>query len=123
MKKSLKFLILISIFLMVAMPMLSLALEPLVQDCGTNCGFQDFMKLINRVIGFIFKYLALPIAAIMFAYAGVLLVTSAGSTEARGRAKHIFWDAVVGLVMAAAAWVIVKTLLSILGYKDIGLFF
>ena len=88
------------------------------------CDFKAFMSLINRVIDFILKYMVVPIAAIMFAYAGFLLVTAGGeAASARTKAKNIFFNALLGLVFAVGAWLIVKTLLSILGYKDIGLFF
>ena len=80
------------------------------------CDFNAFMALINKVIRFILFALAIPIAAIMFAYAGFLMVTSGGSTEARGKAKKIFTNAAYGLVIAATAWLIVRTILSILGY-------
>ncbi|OGI82227.1 hypothetical protein A3I95_00635 [Candidatus Nomurabacteria bacterium RIFCSPLOWO2_02_FULL_44_12] len=131
-----KFLISIFIFFLLISPALSLAqgnegtgLIP----CGTlvdasgkvtnSCGFGDFMKLINWVIDFILKKLALPIAAIMFVYAGFLMVTGGGSTEAAGKARKIFTSTALGLILAAAAWVIVKAFLSIMGYKEVGLFF
>jgi amino acid transporter len=101
----------------------------LVPPCGPDpltgkCiwGFTEFMKLIDNVIKFIILNLALPIAAIMFAYAGFLLVTAPGE-EAKTKAKSIFTNVVIGLVLAVGAWLIVKTLLSIAGYKDIDLFF
>lgn len=87
------------------------------------CEFNDFMKLIDNIINFILKFMAIPIAAIMFAYAGFLMVTSGGSTESRGKAKNIATNTVFGLVIVAGAWLIVKTLLSIMGYTDLGLFF
>ncbi len=117
-----KFLIFAIILIIVAIPALSLAQSPLV-ECKINCGFGDFLKMINNLITFIFKFLALPIAAIMFAYAGFVMVTSAGSSEARSKAKNIFSDALIGLVLAAAAWLIIKTLLSIMGYGNLGMFF
>ncbi|OGI60560.1 hypothetical protein A2641_03440 [Candidatus Nomurabacteria bacterium RIFCSPHIGHO2_01_FULL_37_25] len=136
MTKTTKFFISLAVFLMLVAPVISFAafdpLKGLVpcnntpDDSGTiaePCNFTAFMKLINNIIDFILFYMAIPIAAIMFFYAGFKLVTSGGSTEARGKAKNIFTNAVIGLVLAAAAWLIVKTLLSILGYKDIDRFF
>jgi len=120
MKKSL---LLFIIIILVSIPVISLAQTSGLVPCDDNCGFLDLMKLLNNIISFIFKFLALPLAALMFAYAGFVLVTSGGSSEARGQAKNIFLDAVIGLVLAAAAWLIVKTLLSIMGYKDINMFF
>lgn len=86
------------------------------------CDFNAFMKLINGGITFILRTMVLPIAAIMFAYAGFLMVTSGGSTEARGKAKNIFSNTVLGLVIAVAAWLIVKTILSILGFDGAWIF-
>ncbi len=81
------------------------------------CDFNSFMKLIDNIMKFILFSLAVPIAALMFAYAGFKLVTSGGSAEAKTRAKTIFFHAVLGIVIAAGAWLIVKTILDILGYQ------
>lgn len=90
------------------------------RDAGgkiTNqCEFNDFMKLINTVVNFVLFQLAVPIAAIMFAYAGGLLLFSGGEVSKRTQAKKIFTNVAIGLVIAVGAWVIVNTILSILGY-------
>ena len=83
----------------------------------TQCDFAKFMDLINNVIKFILVKLAVPIAAIMFFYAGFKMVTSAGSAESKTQAKNIFSNAVYGLVFVAGAWLIIRTILLILGYK------
>jgi hypothetical protein len=88
-----------------------------------QCDFPALVKLVERVINFILYALAIPIAAIMFTYAGFKLVASGGSSEARTSARKIFTNAVIGLVMVAAAWLIIKTLLVIVGFKSIGTFF
>ncbi|MEI8174689.1 MAG: hypothetical protein WCG28_01935 [bacterium] len=81
------------------------------------CDFNAFMDLINTVIKFILFKLAVPISAIMFFYAGFELVISGGNTEKRGMAKKVFTNAVLGLVIAVASWLIVRTVLNILGYQ------
>lgn len=96
----------------------------LVNDDGTvtpagTCDFKALMTLINTVIRFILFKLVVPIAAVMFFYAGFLLVTSGGSAEAKGKAKNIFTNAVLGLVIAVAAWLIISAILSILGYNGV----
>lgn len=131
MKKIIQTLILLFILAILIIPVFSSAQtagewEGLV-PCGRSdatgaianpCDFQDFMGLIDKVIKFILFFMAIPIAAIMFVYAGFLLVTAGGeAAHARTKAKGIFWNALIGLVLAAAAWIIVKTLLSILGYQ------
>jgi len=75
------------------------------------------MTLIDRVIKFILYVLALPIAAIMFAYAGVLLLFAGDEAAgARTKAKNIFTNAVIGLALVAGAFLIIKSILTILGY-------
>lgn len=97
----------------------TLAVHP---DYARPCDFNALMDLINIIIHFILFNLAVPIAAIMFAYAGFLLITAQGG-EAKTKAKNIFTNAVLGLVFAAAAYLIIRTLLSVLGYKYTGVFF
>ena len=114
------------------MPVFSLAADDSLVPCNNNagivtnsdgtvtqplaCDFTAFMTLINKVIQFVLFSLAIPIAAIMFLYAGFLLVT-AGGAETKTKAKGIFTNAVIGLALAAAAWLIVRTVLSILGFQ------
>jgi hypothetical protein len=128
MKKISKFLISASVFLILILPVFSLAdVEPPssgLVPCkdGDKCNFGQLMLLIDNVIKFVLFKMAVPIAAIMFAYAGFELVASGGSTEKRGIAKKVFTNTALGLIIAVAAWLIVKTVLSILGYKDASLF-
>lgn len=111
-----KFIIFLIIFLVLLLPIFSFA-AGLIPCNGTDCDFTAFMNLINKVISFILFNLAVPVAAIMFAYAGFKLVISGGSPEARTKAKDIFTNAAIGLILAAAAWLIIRTILLILGYQ------
>ncbi|MFA5936895.1 MAG: pilin [Candidatus Paceibacterota bacterium] len=83
---------------------------------GNPCGFNQFLDLIKRLIDFIFKYMVVPISAIMFAYAGFELITSGGEVAKRKKAISIFTNVAIGLVLAASAFLIVQTVLQILGY-------
>ena len=82
------------------------------------CTFNDLLVLVNNVVKFVFVALVVPIAAIAFAYAGFLLIFSGGDTSKREKAKKIFWGVVWGLVIAAAAWLIVHVVLQILGFSS-----
>jgi hypothetical protein len=91
--------------------------KPLVPACGEEgCGFVHLIELVNNIVGFILFRLAVPIAAIMFAYAGFLLLFSGGEQAKRTKAKNIFVNVGLGLAFALAAWLIVKTIFSVLGY-------
>lgn len=83
------------------------------------CGFYDVLKVIDKVINFVLFKLALPIAAILFAVAGIKLIFSGGNSGAKSEAKNIFTSVVIGLAIAAGAWLIVHLLLQILGYNGV----
>ncbi len=116
-----KFIIFIFISLILVLPVLSFAADPIVPCDGTvykPCDFDSFMTLINNVINFLVKIIALPIAAIMFTYAGFLMVTAGEEAAgARTKAKGIFMNALIGLLLAATCWLIVHSLLKVMGYK------
>lgn len=91
------------------------SVDPVTKRCEWR--FAEFMKLIDNVIKFLLFKMAVPIAAIMFAYAGFTMVTSGGSPEAKTKAKNIFTSVAIGLIIAVAAWLIIRTILLILGYE------
>jgi len=84
--------------------------------CKDNCQWNELLGMVNRIVKFILFDLVLPISAIMFAYAGILLVTSGGSSEAKSKAKGIFTNVALGLILAVGAWLIISTILQLLGY-------
>lgn len=92
------------------------SLVPCDNSTAQPCNFNALMNMVNTIIHFILFDLALPITAIMFAFAGFELVTSGGSTEKRGTAKKVFTNAVVGFIIAMAGYLIIETILHILGY-------
>ena len=83
------------------------------------CGFYDVLKIINKGINFVLFKLVLPIAALLFAYAGIKLIFSGGNSGAKTEAKNIFTSVLIGLAIAAGAWLIVHLLLQILGYNGV----
>ncbi len=83
-----------------------------------NCDkWSNVLQLISNVISFILFKMVLPISAIMFAYAGWLMISAGGEAGQITQAKEIFGNIVLGLVIALAAWLIVKQILFILGYQ------
>jgi len=125
MKKIKKIIIFLSVFLILVVPIFSFAqgqnppgLVPCDNSTGNLCDFDALMALINTIVHFILFYMAVPIAAIMFAYAGFLMVTAGGEAAgARTKAKSIFSNTLLGLIIAVAAWLIINTVLSILGWE------
>jgi len=119
----------IGLFLILA-PSVLFAASDLVPDCSTKidlvtnkfipheCGFSDLMVLAYNVVHFLIFTLFLPIAAILFAYAGFLFMTAGGSEENVGKARKIFGHVAIGLVVMLCAWLIVKLVLIGLGVQD-----
>lgn len=90
----------------------------LMPDCpATGCGFDELMTLINNVIKFLLFTIATPLAALIFVYAGIMLLTSGGSSEKMTTAKKILKNVIIGYVIALAAWLIINTILTSLGYN------
>lgn len=81
------------------------------------CTAEHFIIMVNKILEFILIYLVLPIATIVFMYAGFLLLFSGGDTHKRSEAKSMFMNVLWGLVFIAGAWLIVNTILSILGFQ------
>jgi len=119
-KKFFIFILILSVFLL---PALSFGADLIPcgttanpTPCGGDLGWKQLMTLINNVIQFILFDMVVPIAAIMFAYAGFLLLFSGGDTSKKSKAKSIFTSVVIGFIIAIAAWLIIETILTLLGY-------
>lgn len=82
------------------------------------CDFEMLIKLVNKFINFLLVYIATPLAAIIFAYAGFMLIFSGGNEHKLGKAKHMILAVFAGYVIALIAWLVIKTILSTLGFPD-----
>jgi len=90
--------------------------EDVSRQVSNPCGFNDLLVMVNKVINYALFVLFIPIAAILFAYAGFMLITSGGEVGKKKKALSVFWNVGLGLVIAVASWLIISTLLSIVGY-------
>lgn len=94
--------------------------------CGgaADCNFNTLIQTINNVVNFLIFIVGFPIAAIIFAWAGITMITSGGNTSKRDKAKEMAFDVIVGLILALLSWVIIWTILKVFGYSGplIGLF-
>jgi hypothetical protein len=76
------------------------------------CTFTDLVQLLNNVIKFLLFSIATPLIALILMYTGYLYLTAGGSSGQTEKVRHILFNAVIGYVVALAAWLIVKTILS-----------
>jgi amino acid transporter len=110
-------------FVLLIIPLVSFAEIPPASDwkglvpCidGKACDFGQLLLLVDNLVKFALYGMAIPIAAVSFAYTGFKIITAPGG-EAVTKAKNVFTNTVLGLILAFAAFVIVKTVLAILGY-------
>ena len=98
-----------------------------VPECGftyiTNpCNACDLFDLAKRALDAIWWILAVPIATIMFIYAGSLMLVSSmgGGTGTAERGKRIFWNVIIGVLIAFFGWLIVDTVIKFLAGQNIG---
>lgn len=77
---------------------------------GTDCSACNFVELLNLLIQWLLGIVFVVFAVIM-TVAGFGLVTSGGNQSALDAAKSKFTNAVIGIIIILAAWIIVDTLL------------
>jgi hypothetical protein len=108
--------ILVAIGTALLMPAVVWAASGGLVPCGTIdgnfCGACDLVALVQRVISFLIG-LSIPIAVLMFAWAGVLYFTSGATGEKKiTQARGIFKTTFIGFVITISAWLVINTLLS-----------
>lgn len=77
---------------------------------GPTCSACDLVSMINRIIVWLFGFVFVVFAVLMVV-AGFGLVTSGGNQSALDAAKSKFQNALIGIIIMMAAWLIVDTLL------------
>ncbi len=86
----------------------------IVPDCnGPTCDFGKFMQLIINVINFLLK-IAIPIFAVVFMWAGFLMVTAGGKSGQREKAKGLMTKAFIGFIAALGAFILVRFVVTLL---------
>ena len=92
-------------------------IDPVTKNYANPCDFNMVMTIINKVITFLLITLATPLFALILVYVGWLYLSDMGSSENKTKAKKILKNALIGYVIALAAWLIVKTILSSVGFN------
>jgi hypothetical protein len=84
--------------------------------CGYDCDFDDAIEAIDRIMKYII-YMSVPIATLLFAYAGGLYFADRGSESQVKKAHGVFSATVWGIVIMLCAWLIVHTIIIALVEK------
>ncbi|HSE56741.1 MAG TPA: hypothetical protein VLB02_01505 [Candidatus Paceibacterota bacterium] len=86
--------------------------------CTNECDFNDIMQLINNLINFSIEFLVLPIFIAILIYAGFLYLTANGKPGVHAKVRKMLLNALLGLLIVLCSWLIVKVLITTLGYKE-----
>ena len=84
--------------------------DKIVPCNGTDCTVCSIATLAQNVLN-MGIYLAVFLAAVLFAWAGVIFLTNRGNPGEITRAKGIFFNVMVGLVGVLAAWLLIDTIM------------
>lgn len=95
-------------------------LDPIVSCIDKACTICDIAKtaqnLLNTAI-----YIAVFMSAILFAYAGFIYITNIANHGEISKAKNIFANVIIGLVIILASWLVIDTLMKTLVAPDANL--
>jgi len=83
-----------------------------------KCDFPQLIVIAQKVINFLIFYLAAPLAAVSFAWAGIMMMTSRGNEQQVTQAKQIFWYVFLGFIISLSAWLIVSMIINALVDKN-----
>lgn len=88
-------------------------LTKIVPCDGINCTVCDVATVAQNVLN-TGIYVAVFLSAILFAWAGWLYLTNVANPGQMEKAKTIFIDVIIGLVIILVAWIVIDTLMRTL---------
>ncbi len=87
-----------------------------VGGCKSICDVATLAQnLLNTSI-----FIAVFMSALLFAYAGWEAVTAGGNAEKMGKARSVFINVLIGLIIILAGWVIIDTLMRTVTNANFG---
>ena len=86
---------------------------------GVGCGFCDLVELAQRLIN-TGIFITIVFSATLFAYAGILYLSSGGDAGKAGKARGIFAHVAGGIIIILCAWLGVDTLMRTMVGAEFG---
>lgn len=91
--------------------------------CTDKCTFGDVFKLLNNIFVFFFTKLLIPLFVLMIMYAGFSYFKAQFNGGKKVEFKSLFGHMIGGILLILCAWLIVHTILVVLGYEEGLVFF
>lgn len=82
-----------------------------------ECSYYDLIVLVNNLIETAIKF-SFPIAGIMFAWAGLILILNPDNASKRAEAKSIFKNVLIGFAIILSSWLVVSTIANTIINKE-----
>jgi hypothetical protein len=79
------------------------------------CDFCDAIIIASNIMRYAFDLIFFVLFPIFFAWGGIQYMTSAGNPGKIKSAKQILISTIVGLVIAASAWLVIGLIFNVLG--------
>ncbi|HEY4477027.1 MAG TPA: pilin [Candidatus Paceibacterota bacterium] len=85
---------------------------------GNNCPCRlcDLYQLGLNITEFLMQAIAAPLAALMLAWGGIKMLTSAGNPSAINEGKKILTTALIGIFLVFFGWIVIDTILTTLSF-------
>ncbi len=87
----------------------------LIPCSGIDCELCDLFTLLANLISFLLITIVPPVAALLFVFGGVKMLTAGGDAGKVNDAKKLMVSVVIGLVIVYSAHLLISALLSVLG--------
>ncbi|MBU1015160.1 hypothetical protein KKI17_01830 [Patescibacteria group bacterium] len=85
---------------------------------GDACQLCDIFVLFQRLFNFLLVPILPVLATALALYGGFLLLTAGGNPSQVTQAKGVLFAVVVGIVIVLGAWVLINTLMTVLGVAE-----
>jgi len=105
-----------SVLFLLPFVILAQGLVPCGNPGQPACTIEHFFVMLSNIYEFIVLYLATPLAVIALTIGGIMMLISGGSPNLMGMGKKTVILSIIGLVLAFGSLLIIKTLLSAMGF-------
>ncbi len=91
---------------------------------GQNpCTICDIFVLLQNILNFLWWYISIPLATLMLAYAGFLLMIpslGSGSPPMITKGKKVLKNTVVGIIIIFFSWLFIDTIIKVIAGQELG---